>query len=157
MSIKKLGNSGFTLVEGIVAAGIMALGAYVVMYGVSKLQMGLTNVKEVAGRELEVNNVIENLRSNINLFQVNYNFTESQVSQMSETDLALDVRKLPLAYNELGIFEASACPDCTGKLGYVVQPVSGRQGLYQVTVRIMDRRAKSLEDYQDYVFVVAQK
>jgi type II secretory pathway pseudopilin PulG len=145
--MRQLNNRGFSIVENIVAVGI----SVVAMAGIVS---GLFYMKKMGGEavlrsteEKEIIQVIENVRTGIDKYQVTYDTTEA----VREKLLALE--KLPGAWGPDKISFAKDCPSCPGRYGFIIQPYDTYRGLYMVTVRISHNDWP--EKYKDYQFVVS--
>ncbi|AHZ85225.1 hypothetical protein Bb109J_c2537 [Bdellovibrio bacteriovorus] len=107
----------------------------------------------------QINDVIENIRPNVRMYQINYFTTDK------ERENALNPGDLPMAWGNGMMSTAKDCPGCPGRYGFVIQAYPGMKGLYLVTVRLTHRDwaqgekaavagdAKSY-GYVDYQFVV---
>lgn len=107
----------------------------------------------------QINDVIENIRPNVRMYQINYFTTDK------ERENALSPGDLPMAWGNGMMSTAKDCPGCPGRYGFVIQAYPGMKGLYLVTVRLTHRdwaqgdKAAAAGDaksygYVDYQFVV---
>jgi prepilin-type N-terminal cleavage/methylation domain-containing protein len=146
-------QSGMTLIEVMIAVSVLCGTIFVLasVYVGMRKQLARAGTKSV---EVSiVNNVIETVRNNPGLYQVDYDTTAG------EPDLFLDVQKLPWVWNQHGIIPAAQCHvDCDRKFGYMVWPLTsslGTRGLYDVLIRI--KRSNNPTDYYDVEFIVGTK
>lgn len=139
---------GFSLIETLVAVGLVALVGFSLAIGIHQFR-GLVNkaqISQVVDRQ--INDIVENIRPNINLYQIDYTLDDAEREQ------ALAVDRLPMAW-DIGIMaDARECPGCPGRYGYVIQPFSSMQGLYTLTVKLTHR---SWEAPREYSFLVTTK
>jgi hypothetical protein len=65
------------------------------------------------------------------LFKVNFNPDEKAACDALQADL-------PLAWDNNSIYDLADCPECKGRLGYVIQPypIQSIRGVYLVTIRV---------------------
>ncbi|XGC79882.1 hypothetical protein ACES2L_11130 [Bdellovibrio bacteriovorus] len=104
----------------------------------------------------QINDVIESIRPNVRMYQINYLGTD----QERNNALALDT--LPMAWGNGLITTAEKCRACPGRFGYVIQTYPGMKGLYLVTVRLSHKdwaestsvTNPSAFGFVDYQFVV---
>ncbi|WII72309.1 hypothetical protein QJS83_00315 [Bdellovibrio sp. 22V] len=107
----------------------------------------------------QINDVIENIRPNVRMYQINYYPTD----EARNAALALD--KLPMAWGNGTISTVEKCKACPGRYGFVIQAYPGMKGLYLVTVRLSHKEwsqgNESAKDagansygFVDYQFVV---
>ncbi|KYG61763.1 hypothetical protein ACLWBD_11970 [Bdellovibrio sp. HCB117] len=108
----------------------------------------------------QINDVIENIRPNVRMYQINYSTSDKSRSEA----LALD--KLPMAWGNGKILPAKECSECPGRYGFVVQASPEFKGLYLVTVRMSHKDWSQAQGdgslpsnpanygFQDYQFVV---
>lgn len=101
---------------------------------------GIVNMKKVATDSgtknslyKQINDVIENIRPNVRMYQINY-FTSDK-----ERENALATERLPMAWGNGIMSTAKECPGCPGRYGFVIQAYPGLKGLYLVTVRMTHR------------------
>ncbi|MCM2280918.1 MAG: prepilin-type N-terminal cleavage/methylation domain-containing protein [Bdellovibrionaceae bacterium] len=143
------GERGHTLVEVIVALVVLLIVIAASTQGLTQLRGVFGSLVTSRVRSQEVNNVIENLRNNITLYQINFD------SSPDAREALLDPERLPLAWNNVGVFNVEECASCPGRLGYVIQPYPMLRGVYLVHVRLTH---KSMGDtYQDHRFIVSTK
>lgn len=144
----KIGRQGNTLLEVAIALAILSVVILGTIQGLTQIRSIFGNIVAARIEEQEVNNVIENLRNNIALYQVTF---DSSTETLNEV---LDPGRLPYAWNNAGIFPREACPVCQGHLGYVIRPYPMMRGVYLVTVRLTHPRLGAPVDRQ---FIVSTK
>ncbi len=144
-------SQGFTLIEILIAMGILIIVLYAWIGGMVSLKKTSRDSLVLSASSRQVNDIAENIKMGLENYQVNFNYTNGKV-------IALDVSKLPMAW-DTGIMTTRAeCPGCAGTYGYIIQPMERFRGLYVVTLRLthIDWIAKG-EDFRDYTFVVSAK
>ncbi|MBX2993918.1 MAG: type II secretion system protein [Bdellovibrionaceae bacterium] len=144
-------QSGFSIVETIVAAAIgiivisgLITGAYYIRKMSSTVQIRSTEEKQIA-------QVIENIRSSIETYQITYNDDDATPEDTREA--ALKIENLPMAWSADVITTAQECKNCPGRFGFVIQPFERMRGLYLVTLRLT--HIEWSEGSKDYQFVVS--
>lgn len=130
------------------AVGLVALVGFSLIVGVHQFRTLVAKSQLTQAVDRQIMDIVENVRPNINLYQIDYTLTEADRAD------ALNVNRLPMAW-DVGILAPIAdCPNCSGRYGYVIQPYPIFPGLYLLTVRLTHR---SWESYRDYSFLVTAK
>ena len=143
-------SSGYTYVEALVSLALLGVISYGIYNGVAYLSSQTHRVISLSTKDKEMSALLSTIRTNVDLFQINYDLTDAAKEQM------LNVNTLPQAWaTNIGITDVKNCPSCPGRLGYVVQPVTGIRGLLQVTVRVTNKEL--FEGFQDFTFMVAPR
>ncbi|HEX7673085.1 MAG TPA: hypothetical protein VF412_02885 [Bdellovibrio sp.] len=129
--MKQLKNkNGLSILEALLGLAMLTLVGSFFISGM----MGMKKVAKDSGTKnslyKQINDVIENIRPNVRMYQINYAGTDE------ERDRALAVDKLPMAWGNGTISTAKECPGCPGRYGYVIQAYPNMKGLYLVTVRM---------------------
>lgn len=137
-------SAGVTFIELMVGAGI--LGLAVVMYmGASNFFLK-KNKETLEGVVLSnyVNAIYNSMQSNLDLYQITYD----SKSFHENTSPEFLRKNLPMAWDFKTITKVSECEECPGRLGYIVEPVSGYRGLYKLTVRATHPNIQGFRDYK---------
>lgn len=128
--MKTLNNRGLSILEALLGLAMLTLVGSFFISGM----MGMKKVAKDTGTKnslyKQINDVIENIRPNVRMYQINY------ISTDDERDRALAVDKLPMAWGNGSISTAEKCPACPGRYGFVIQAYPQMKGLYLVTVRM---------------------
>ncbi len=157
----KLNNKGFSILEAMLGLAMLTLVGSFFISGM----MGMRKVAKDSGTKnslyKQINDVIENIRPNVRMYQINYGTSDE------ERDRALAVDKLPMAWGNGTLSTAAVCPSCPGRYGFVIQAYPNLKGLYLVTVRMSHKdwaQGQQTEEgkptavggygYLDYQFVV---
>ncbi|WP_413291383.1 type IV pilus modification PilV family protein [Bdellovibrio sp. HCB337] len=142
----KNNQAGFTIIEVLVAlAMIVSVGS---LFSLGLLGYKNLNLKSKTSSTVmkQIHNLVENIRPNLQLYQVNFD-------PNMDRDVKLKVDSLPMAWNRDYVGKASDCPDCPGRFGYVVQP-STQTGLFILTVRVTHNTwASKYVEYQTFVSI----
>lgn len=135
-------NFGFGILEIMVSAGLVGVGLYVVMSGVDFLSDNKTAVDKNIEMEQMISGIVENVRSNIIMEKVDFAVdptTKENLFLLNSTPQAVK-DSLKLRWTKEGIIPADQCPDCPGRIGYVVLPYKSgsitMRGIYKVTIRM---------------------
>lgn len=145
----KRSNLGFTLVEALVATGIIVIGGMALVEGLSSIRNISTNTQLLSSTEKQINEIAENIRGSLSNYQINFNYTDS------DRESILNAENLPMAWDVGVITTPEKCGTCQGRFGYIIQPLDLFRGLYNVTIR-MTHKSWS-EPFRDYQFVVTVK
>lgn len=143
-----MNQKGFSLVETLVAVALVALVGFSLVVGIHHFRTIVSNAQLSQTIDRQIMDVVENIRPNINLYQIDYTLSEA------ERMATLNPDRLPMAW-DIGILaRARDCDYCAGRYGYVIQPYPVYPGLYLLTVRLTHR---SWDSYRDYTFLVTAK
>lgn len=148
---RKLGQAGMSLIELAVSLGILSIVMYQFISGSNFLTTFYSSTQNTLAMEDVALTVYENIRGNINLYQVDFDSTKF-LNTTSYADLQT---KLPFAWNSKKIIESSTCATAcpAGRLGYIIYPISGYRGLLRLTIRIT--HPELLKDgFKDYTFLI---
>lgn len=160
MMMKTLRNQkGITILETLLGLAMITLVGSFFISGALSMKKVAKDSGTKNSVYKQINDVIENIRPNVRMYQINYFQTDEARS------LALAPGKLPMAWGNGYSTEAVNCKSCPGRYGFVIQAYPGMKGLYLVTVRFSHKewsqsggnsKATKPEDYGfvDYQFVV---
>ena len=137
---------GMSLVELAVAIVVLTILSYSLMAAIDAYTSQIHHTRTVQSRDKQMAALLDNLRSNIDLYQVSYNHAET------DADAFLNPDSLPLAWDATTIRAAADCGECPGRLGYVAHPVTGMPGVFRVLVRVVN--PSLFEGFRDYEFLV---
>lgn len=141
-------QQGFAIVENLLAVAIVAIGSYFILTSASVFKQMSTTVETESAEDKQVLQIIENIRSSPESYQIAFIDSEQR-------DLVLGVDKLPMAWSNQVVATAETCPECPGRFGFMMQPFSGMRGLYIVTLRMTHK--SWIESYKDFEFVVSPR
>lgn len=150
-------QKGLSILEVLIGFAMIALVGSFFVSGM----VGLRKVAKDSGTKnsiyKQINDVIESIRPNVKMYQVNY-FTSDE-----ERERALAVDKLPMAWGNGVIADKKDCAACPGRYGFVIQAYPNMRGLYLVTLRMTHKdwmtddsngAGKAVANFVDYQFVV---
>lgn len=149
-------QKGFSIVEALLGLAMIGLvGSFFISGFLSMKKLSVQSGTKNALYK-QINDVIENVRPNIRMYQVNYSSDEN------EKDKALALNNLPMAWGNGFISTAKKCGSCPGRFGYIIQSYPGMKGLYLVTIRMSHKDWAQTTDvtdpsqygFYDYQFVV---
>jgi len=142
---------GVTLIETIIAAGILGIVCAGMIATVSLMATQREQTVAVQSRVLAVANLINDIRVRPEHYVKNYS------SSSVLTDTILDVPNLPIAVSPDYIGPVKDCPNCPSRMGYVIRPLPGLDGIFVVTVRYAEVRGSKAGTVEDYEFLVVPK
>ena len=143
-------EKGFTLVEVMVAAGVLAVVVYIFSGGTSFLAIRNKQLEELMIMERHVNALYENIQSNIDVYQVTYDPQEFN----ENADPSKLNKYLPLAWDMKILTSVDNCENCPGRMGYVIVPLDGYRGLYKLIIRATHPKVPL---FKDYIFLINGK
>jgi hypothetical protein len=94
-----------------------------------------------------IGSTLQNVIENISMFQKNFDTSKAW------SDTLLDPKALPLAWDQNLLTEAVNCPNCPGRMGFVIQPLEDVPGINKITIRVTHQTL--IRGYQDYVFMLS--
>lgn len=151
-------QQGLSILEVLLGLAMITLVGSFFISGILSMKKVAVNTGTRNALYKQINDVIENIRPNVRMYQVSYFETDE------EREEALNPDTLPMAWGDGIISTRDLCPGCPGRYGYVIQSYPGISGLYLVTVRLTHREwARSDEGpdreglgygHVDYQFVV---
>ncbi|GEM_PF-929922 len=123
-------QQGFSILESLLGLAMITLVGSFFISGT----LSMRKVAKESGTKnslyKQINDIIENVRPNVRMYQINFVQTEQEKNNM----LALDA--LPMAWGNGMLVTKDKCKDCPGRYGFVIQAYPGMRGLYLVTVRV---------------------
>lgn len=154
MILSELRNSihcqrGATILEMIFAVVLLTIISIIALSAMDSFSDQLSRTGAVRSRDKQLSAILDTLRDNISLYQLNYDFDETRADEF------LDVNNLPLAWNNKQVVPVAECPDCPGRMGYVAHPVNGIRGMFRVVVRLT--HSELIEGHKDYEFIVSPR
>lgn len=142
-------SRGFSLVGAMITTAIVsviALGAAEIL----RLNAGfLAQTKRKRDRDRIVANVLNMVIESLPLLQRTFDPSDGT------RDSLLEPTTLPFAWDQSRVLPATQCGGCPGRMGFVVQPMAGRQGIVRVTIRLTHTQFEG--GPRDYVFVLADE
>jgi len=140
---------GVTLVEILVGIGISTVLILLAVNASYQLAKVNSNVSTSIVENRQLLNIVENIRKGVSYYQIHFDESPEIRNQFLATD------KLNFAWSSQIIAKASECPDCPGRMGYIIQPYREIPGLYLVTVRLTHKEWDT--PFKDFVFTVTPK
>ena len=144
-------QAGVTLLEIMLALGLLAVGSYLTIEGIGQMTSITKETKNLSSTERQINVIVDNIRTGLGVYQITFDPSTSVKEQM------LNISTLPMAWNVGAVVPVKECEpkkNCpAGRYGFVVQPkTASSKGLYQVTLRMTHPDWN--EKYRDYEFLV---
>lgn len=142
-------RTGFTVVEVLVALGLLMLGLVTFLGGFVTLS-NITKTTAVSSTfDKQINEICSNIKAGIENYQVNFNYKTSN----DQDDLP--VEKLPMAWDIGVVAPRAECQWCQGAYGYSIRPLETMRGLYSVQIRFTHKSWGTVP--RDVSFVVSVK
>lgn len=154
---KGIGEQGFTLVENLVALGILAIICAGLFGGMVIMQKLSTTSRMMSASDKQISDIADNIRVALESHQIDFGrvVKGDAESNIETINSVLDPSRLPMAWDVGVTGTAKDCPQCKGRYGFVIQPFERFPGLYLVTLR-MTNQSWSVP-YRDYQFVVSAR
>lgn len=146
---KQLRNKGFSLIEVILALGILGSTIYFFTVSSSFITKQTADIKRVMSYEKVAVSLYENIRRNIHIYQTTYDPSPF----LGITDKVTLLEKLPLAWNDNGYMDVKDCPQCKGRTGFVISPIPGYRGLYRLVIRFVHETL--IDTFIEYNFFIS--
>ncbi len=132
IKIQKLNQVGVSIIEVLFAsAGLMIvfLAALSFANDIKKRSVLISGKRSYVSEYEKIANLII---SDPKLFKISFDPSEKSKCAL------LDQAKLPIAWDHKNVYEIEDCPDCPGRIGYVIQPynIPTFRGVYKVTFRM---------------------
>lgn len=131
-------RKGFSLLEIVVALGLLSMGMVGVMRLSAFLSKGARHLVSVSTRDRLVQSLVSSIQANPKLYRV----ISEPVGSIDSAGRLVTERKLSelaLAWSKTYFGDSKNCTACPGRMGYVIQPVLGVPGLFQISVRVTSR------------------
>ena len=145
------GRGGFSIVEVLISMAVIAIFSFAMYGALSQLQMQKSRVDMKGSEMIQLNDIIESIRGSLDDYEITFDGSDETREKM------LEVSKLPMAWDKGRTSTAEACPQCTGRYGFVIQPYSIYKGLYIFTIRFTNTTWNGNPAYKDYQFIVTLK
>lgn len=144
-------NRGQTIVESLVGFALIGIVGMVFVGGMVSLRNTTRQTVVLSSSEKQIKDIADNIKAGVENYQVNFNYDTSVAD-------SLDIRKLPMGWDNGVVAPRDQCTGCAGTYGYVIQPYEAFRGLYKVTLRMTHKAwTEKGETFRDYVFVVSAK
>lgn len=154
--IKKIlkNYSGFGLVELMISVGLIGVASYTILTGIDSISTSKEAVDKSVSMGNMITGILESVRSNIALEKIDF---QAQQNFIDNTTYQAVKDSLKMRWVKDGIVPESACPNCQGRVGYVVTPYKvgnlELRGLYKVTIRLTHDELFP-NTFQNYEFIV---
>jgi len=147
-------QKGFTLLEVMVSMALIGALSYFLVGSSGKIMQDTQVIRHDLALDKVVQRISDNVRENIDLYQITYNQNEFlNKTTKDELDAIL-----PLAWDSNVYTTKEGCPSCPGRAGFIITPIDGYRGLYRVIIRITHTELITGGDgYKDFVFLVKSK
>lgn len=156
MTIQKFlkNQLGFGFVEILVSFGLLGVATFAVINGIDYI----TSSKGAVDKSVSLGNmimgIVESVRSNIIFEKIDF---QGEQKFLNNTTFQAVKDSLKMRWTRDGIIPESACPNCVGRIGYVVIPYKvgnlELRGLYKVTIRLTHDELFP-NTFQNYEFIV---
>ena len=132
----KISEKGFSILEVIIAIALLAGAATAVLKGFDSLNFLKKKSEQSSSIESILSSQLDEIRANIASEKIDFK-SEDFLSLSDVNDVK---NSLVLRWNKNGIYQPVDCPECKGRLGYVIVPYRiGTllfRGLFLVTIRV---------------------
>ncbi|MCM2277803.1 MAG: type II secretion system GspH family protein [Oligoflexia bacterium] len=138
-------EDGLTLIELMISAGLIIIVALGVATSFTYARKSSVTVGAQRQSSDVGMGILQQTTDAFTKYQVNFNDTAS----MNDSGGVFPMNApLPIAFSREIYSSAEECPSCPGRMGFVIQPLSGYRGMYRATIRIQntDSTDKSQRD-----------
>ena len=142
-------QNGLTFLEVMISIAILASFSVAILAAFDSFSSRIHSTQALKAQDQQLHSLMNTLRTNVDLYQLNYDH------KVNNIEIGLDPDNLPMAWGANVVTKASKCPNCPGRLGYVVHPVTGLPGMFRVVVRVKHRSL--FKGHRDYEFIVSPK
>lgn len=131
-------EAGITLVEMMVAAALLGI----IAMSVSSAYLNAhKSTVTIGAQRISSDSAIAILQQTSDAFgQYQVNFTDT-ASGANMGGVFPTTAELPVAFSQTAFTSAANCPQCPGRIGYVIQPMTGYRGMYLSTIRVQNTEA----------------
>lgn len=148
MKLNRLNQRGFTMIEVVVVSGLIVVVVFSLTTALRMSQQFLSQVRGKRNRDRVVSSTLKNVVENIALFQKNFNTSDDWAQTL------LDPKALPIPWDDNSVYNSlQECPNCPGRMGFVIQPISGMPGMNRLKIRIT--HSTLIQGYLDYVYILS--
>jgi hypothetical protein len=162
----KNSRAGLSFVEVLVAAVVLGVIIGIATGGILNLQRARVRQTSLNTNDKQVDNLIKNIRNNINLYIVSYGVSASSTNAREKLAALKKSGDLPVAWSGSVISTPQNCERCPGRMGFVILPmirgggVGNSQvlpGLYKVTMLLSHQDLFPEGKYYEFVASGAKK
>jgi hypothetical protein len=147
-------QAGFGMVEVMVSFALLGAGIFTIMEGLDYLEREKTITDKNVSMENMLSSIVDSVRSNIIMEKVDFQATSNWLNN-STAQAVKD--SLKMCWVKDGLIPIANYPNCPGRLGYVVSPMTigilEVRGLYFITVR-MTHDELYPNNFKQYQFIV---
>lgn len=155
-------RSGFSVLETLVASLIIAVG-FGAALTVTNFVLEQTNAMETdAAEDKNVATLIDNVRSNLKIYQAIYAHSQTMEGGVLLSDTMLAQTNLPYAWsaNKFGLISTLSSQELAtmpGRVGFVIQPYDSSPGTYLVQMRVIEDISQARAQTKNYRFLVGER
>lgn len=130
-------SKGFSIIEAVVAMGILGVASYGVLEGLDQINSSKTKAVNQMNLEVTLSAIVDEVRSNIAREKIDFKAYENFINLSNYEEVR---ESLYMRWNKSGVMTQDACSSCKGRIGYVVTPYKvgslTYKGLYEITIRV---------------------
>jgi len=142
-------QKGLTIVEVLVALGILFIAVFSFMGGFVALSNLTKKTSVTSAYDKQINEICENIKAGVENYQINFNFKDNP-----DEDI-LPVESLPMAWDVGIVAPKGECSWCQGAFGYTIRPTESMRGLYTVQIRFTHKSWGA--STREFSFIVSVK
>ncbi|MBT3234620.1 MAG: type II secretion system protein [Bdellovibrionales bacterium] len=153
--MRDLRSAGFTLLEIMITIGVVGVTLYGLLGGADFIEYHTSKTRNAMALERTVLQIVDSIRSGPHLYQITFNPNDF-FNNITKEKLE---KMLPMAWDEYALYSSiDECHQvgrsgCSGRLGYILTPLTGYRGIYRLIVRVSHpKMIKGL--YQDFPFII---
>ncbi len=130
--IHKIRERGFSLIEAMIGVSILGIVVSTLMSGSFDSERQIKRMNDKTILNTLVWELFDNISGNLGKYQISYDSNE----RLTKEDDINELKKLlPIAWDMDGSYPINECKDCPGRMGFVIKPLPGQRGLYQIVIK----------------------
>jgi type II secretory pathway pseudopilin PulG len=134
MSRNLKNQNGYTVIEVLVAGGIMVVSFFAIISNFVQMAQANKRTGDIYGKSQSIYSYIDSVKTDAATMQKNFSSVSVTTSSI------LDPSKLVLGYQKNYLGPATGCKpnikSCDAYLGYTLRPINGLSGLFEGTLVI---------------------
>lgn len=151
--MKMSSQSGLSIVEVLVAIGILAINMMALTTFWINTKTIIERAKTVGQRETLSTTIVQDIKAQVEGYQI---FFDNSPAVESE---ALQIENLSMRWNGLSTVDKELCLNCKGKLGFLIQPYGlpgddvTYRGMFRAVIKYQHDDLEQIGKTKEFLFV----